>query len=240
MTTLQVALIGDYNPQVIAHQAIAQSLEALARQLADELRWDWIGTETITDAKGQLAVYDAVWCVPASPYLSMEGALTAIHFARETGRPFLGTCGGFQHAVIEFARNVMGLAEANHAESAPDAELLVIKPLTCSLIEHTDTIKLEEGSWVADLCGANETQGTYRCSYGLDADFAARLRNTTLKTTGRDEAGDARVIELQGHPFFIATLFQPERAVLTEEVHPLVSGFIAAAEQCVHLPTETL
>src|SRR5204862_344720 len=82
----------------------------------------------------RLSPFDAIWCVPNSPYASMEGALCAIRFARESGRPFLGTCGGFQHTIIEYARNVLGFHEADHAESNPAAALPLISRLACFLL----------------------------------------------------------------------------------------------------------
>ena len=114
----RLALIGDHNPEVVAHRAIPLALELAQKNLSSVLQWDWIGTDAITDAPRQLAGHAGVWCVPASPYKSMDGALAAIRFARETKRPFLGTCGGFQHALIEFARNVIGVTGADHAETA--------------------------------------------------------------------------------------------------------------------------
>src|ERR1700730_13889159 len=105
MAQFRVALVGDYDKSVIAHQAIPETLRlaAPAEQLIQPV---WIHTASIRNARADLAGFDGIWCVPASPYVSMEGALDAIRYARESRRPFLGTCGGFQHAVIEYARNV--------------------------------------------------------------------------------------------------------------------------------------
>ena len=115
----KVALIGDFNPDVVAHRVIPQALDLAAKQVGVSVTWDWVGTNTITDAPRQLAGHGGIWCVPGSPYRSMDGALAAIRFARETRRPFLGTCGGFQHVLVETARNVLGISNADHAETAP-------------------------------------------------------------------------------------------------------------------------
>ncbi len=80
--------------------------------------------------------------MPASPYASADGAFAAIRFARENARPFLGTCGGFQHAVIEYARNVIGITDADHAETNPGADMPLIAPLACSLVEVSQTLTL--------------------------------------------------------------------------------------------------
>jgi CTP synthase (UTP-ammonia lyase) len=224
MKKARIALIGDFNADVPAHRAIPLALE-----LAGNVTWEWIGTDTITNAPYQLEGFDGVWCVPASPYRSFDGALSAIRFARETNRAFLGTCGGFQHAIIEFARHVMGMTDADHAESNPQAELQVIKPLACALMEQSNTIRLEAGSRIAEICGALQIEGAYRCSYGLDPAFEAKLQDTALQITGRDDSLEARVVELRSHHFFICTLFQPERAALTGQAHPLVNAFVMAA-----------
>jgi CTP synthase (UTP-ammonia lyase) len=107
-----------------------------------------IPTDTITRVE-VVAGFDGLWCVPASPYRSMDGALTAIRFARERSRPFLGTCGGFQHAVIEYARNVLGWPDAEHAETSPDAARPVINELECALVEATETVTLFPGTRIA-------------------------------------------------------------------------------------------
>jgi CTP synthase (UTP-ammonia lyase) len=90
----------------------------------------------------------------------VEGALLAIRYAREQAIPFLGTCGGFQHTVIEYARNVLGWADAEHAETAPEASRAVISELQCSLVEVTDTIRLYSGTKLEAAYGACEiTEG---------------------------------------------------------------------------------
>src|SRR5260370_1623394 len=114
----------------------------------------WLLTRSVEHAvKERLGGYDALWSVPASTYESMEGALRAIRFAREHAVPFLGTCGGSQHALIEYARHFLGLTEADHAESNPEAELPVIAPLACSPVEATGTIFLKRDSPIAAISG---------------------------------------------------------------------------------------
>src|SRR5690242_10899531 len=130
---IAVGLVGDYDAGVVAHQAIPRALERSAIAARSSVAFEWIPTEQIT-SEDRVAPFDALWCVPASPYHSMEGALCAIRYAREQGVPFLGTCGGFQHAVIEYARHVLGWRDAEHAETTPNAERLVVTPLECALV----------------------------------------------------------------------------------------------------------
>src|SRR6218665_3964784 len=111
----RVALIGDFNAEIVAHRAIPRALALPRERPGIGVDWDWVDPVPIAGAPRQLAGFAGIWCVPGSPYRNMDGALAAIRFARETKRPFLGTCGGFQHALVEFARNVGDISAADHA-----------------------------------------------------------------------------------------------------------------------------
>jgi CTP synthase (UTP-ammonia lyase) len=99
-THVNIGLIGDYSASVTAHRAIPLALQRAAADTGIAVAHEWVPTEGIT-AAARVARFDGLWCVPASPYRSMAGALLAICHARENNIPFLGTCGGFQHAVVE-------------------------------------------------------------------------------------------------------------------------------------------
>jgi CTP synthase (UTP-ammonia lyase) len=230
MDTIFVGLVGDQDHAVPAHKAIPRALGLVGLSMGRSVSAVWVSTEAVErDPDGSLWDLDAIWVVPGSPYRSMEGALTAVRRAREGGIPFLGTCGGFQHAVIEYARNVCGIDHAEHAESSPDAARLVISPLRCALVEQKGAIRLAEGSRMRHLYGAAEVEETYRCSYGLNPEYRAVLEASGLRFTGFDAAGDPRAFELADHPFFMGTLFQPERAALRTQVPPLVRAFVQTA-----------
>jgi CTP synthase (UTP-ammonia lyase) len=221
----KIALIGDYNPSVIAHQAIPIALTTCGAEGV------WIHTTRIMG----LSDFDGIWCVPASPYADDEAALGAIRFARENHVPFLGTCGGFQYALIEYARNVCGIAAAGHAETDPNGSELVIAPLVCSLVEKNGEILLDPpGTKIHAAYGAADriVEG-YHCNYGVNPKFEAVLfdEGGPLRATARDTAGDLRAVELvNGHPFFVATLFQPERRALESVAPPLVQAFVRASK----------
>jgi CTP synthase (UTP-ammonia lyase) len=228
---MRIGLVGDYNETVPAHQAIPIALKpTTSAAAASDVDFEWVPTEKITGAE-RVSRFDAIWCVPASPYRSMDGALTAIRYAREKRRPFLGTCGGFQHAVIEYARNVLGWADAEHAETTPDAQRPVVSLLECSLVEVTDTIRLLPGTRIAQAYGHAEISEGYRCRYGLNPEFQEQLLHGPLRASGYDEKGEVRAIELVDHPFFVATLFQPERAALKGVLPPLVAAFLASCRK---------
>lgn len=227
MRALRIGLIGDRDDNVVAHRAIPRALALAGEAAAQALDVDWIATDTIGDV-ARLAAFDGLWCVPASPYRDMDGALRAIRHAREARRPFLGTCGGFQHAVVEYARNVLGWADADHAETAPDAARAVVVPLSCALVEVRDAVHLVTGSRCAQAYGVARIEEGYHCRYGLGATFRAALEGGPLRIAAVDDAGDVRALELDGHPFFVATLFQHERAALDGRCPPLVRAFVDA------------
>ena len=170
---LRIALVGDYNPDVVAHKAIPLAIDDAAAVLELPLRYDWLSTSEIKSAD-DLADYDAIWVVPASPYKNAEGAFIAIRHARENGIPFLGTCGGFQHAIIEYARNVMGWQDAAHAETDTEGRM-VIAPLSCSLVEKSDNIELRAHTLISRAYGRDSIEEGYHCSYGIADDFAREL-----------------------------------------------------------------
>lgn len=222
-----IGLIGDYSESVPAHRAIPVALRLAGETCGVKTGCEWIPTEQATSEKIFIH-FDGLWCVPASPYRSMEGALEGIRFAREMGVPFLGTCGGFQHAIVEYARNVLGWPEADHAETAADSKRPVISPLACALVEATGVVRLRPGSRIARAYGAQEVTEGYRCRYGLNPKFRAELLAGPLKVVAEDYAGEVRAIELEGHPFFVATLFQPERVALKGNRAPLVEALVRA------------
>lgn len=226
----RIALVGDYSPDVVAHRAIPRALELAGAETTAELAWDWVPTRDLRDPPRDLADFAAVWVVPASPYANEAGALGAIRFARETRRPFLGTCGGFQHALIEFARNVAGLEAAAHAETNPGARTLVITPLSCAMVERTGDVRLTPGSRLRAAYGSDTAREGYHCNYGLNAAHRAALEGAGMKFTAFDEHGEIRGAELPPatHPFFVGTLFQPERAALRGDTPPVVRAFVHA------------
>jgi len=224
----RIALVGDYNEHVTAHRAIPIALKMAVDKLRAEISWEWIHSRSIgPESVDTLDPFSGVWCVPGSPYENMRGVLDAIRFARESKRPFLGTCGGFQHAMIEYAQNVWGI-DAAHAETDPNASNLVIAPLMCALVEVKGALHFTPQSHLAKIYGSATATEEYHCSFGLNPEYANRLQSGPLKIAARDDEGAVRAIELDGHPFFVGTLFQPERTALRDQLPPLVRAFVAA------------
>lgn len=227
--SIRIALVGDYHPDIPAHVAIPRALELAANDLGCVFEITWMQTDSpalSTQPPHALDSYDGIWCVPGSPYASMHGALHTITFARQHNIPFLGTCGGSQHALIEYARNVLGLAEADHAESNSTTELPLITQLSCALVEVSDTIKLISGTRIAQLYGKEEIQEQYHCSFGPSLQYQHLFNDGNMRIAGLDNDGQARAFELTMHPFYMLTLFQPERSASTNVVHPLIRAFV--------------
>lgn len=229
---IRIGLIGEFNPEVEAHIAIPQALELASNDLASPFEAMWLTTSQLEqDTEQALAGYQALWFVPNTPYASMNGALQSLRYAREYNVPTLGTCGGCQYMIIEYARNVLGMLEADNAESNPTASIQLIIPLACSRTGLTTSTLLTPGSRVAALYGTNEITEQYGvCNYGPNAQFWPALEQGGMHVTGVDRDGDARIVEIEQHPFFIGTLFQPERSAFRKIVHPLVKAFLEVAK----------
>jgi CTP synthase (UTP-ammonia lyase) len=226
-TVIKVGLIGDRSDAVIAHRSIPLALAMAARELGVDAVHEWVPSEEIASVE-RIGGFDGLWCVPGSPYRSMDGVLLAIRYAREHERPFLGTCGGFQHVVIEYARTVLHWTDADHAESSPEAERAVISPLACGLLSDFAPVRLIEGTRLARAYGKQQTEEEFNCRFGVNPAFRATLVAGPLRESAVSSSGDLRAVELVGRSFFVATLFQPERAALRGTTPPLVTEFLRA------------
>jgi CTP synthase (UTP-ammonia lyase) len=229
--TPRIALVGDRSANVRAHTRIPAIVDALLGRDGIALDPYWIATSDVSDC--DVSGFDAIWLLPGSPYASAEGAFAAARAAREQRIPFLGTCGGFQHALLEYAHDVCGLAGVENAEVTPDAAEHLIVPLECSLMGHEEAVMIVPGTLAAKISGPGRRTERYHCSYGLNPDYLEALAGGGLRFSGFDDGGQVRIAELPGHPFFLCTLFQPELYGDGTQPHPIIRAFATAASERV-------
>lgn len=223
----RIALVGDRSPHVRAHDRIPVAL-AHATPDPDAVDPYWIASDDVAGIP-DLAAFDGIWVVPGSPYADRDGVLSAIRTARTAQVPLLGTCGGFQHTVLEYARDVLGL-DVDHAEDPTGAGGgSIIVPLSCSLVGEESEVDVTAGTRAADLLGAGRRIERFFCSYGLDETYRTALTDAGLVFSATDADGAVRMLELPSHPFFVGALYQPELSSDASWVHPLIRAFAAAA-----------
>jgi len=217
-------------PGLASHTATDRALQSAAGE-AGEFRAEWVGTEAIeTRREDILCGYDAFLCAPGSPYRSFAGALRALRFARESDRPLLGTCGGFQHMVIEFARNVLGRSDATHPEYNPLAAVTFITPMSCSSVGAKMWVRIDPSARVWSMYGSSNACETYRCNFEVNPEQQCVLHDAGLRIVGVNDQGHARIVELVSHPFYIGALFVPQMSSERTGPHPLIAALVNAAQ----------
>lgn len=222
-------ILGEYSPDFPPHRATDAAIQHSLALTGSKLHARWVST-VIAD-EGVLANSDGIWIAPGSPYRDLGRTLEAIRWAREMGVPCLGTCGGFQHMILEYARHFLGYTDAEHAEYDPEASRLFISKLACSLAGREMTLNLEAGSQVAGIYGEIQVREHYYCNFGVAPDAVPLLKTGPLRIVGSDAEGEARVVELPGHPFFVGTLFVPQSRSTADLPHPLINAFVRAVVQ---------
>jgi CTP synthase (UTP-ammonia lyase) len=238
---IRIGILGDFNPEFRSHHATNDSLQHAAAKLGVKLESRWLPTPSLLNptAAEILASFDALWASPGSPYQSMDGMLRGIQFAREQDWPFLGTCGGFQYTLIEVARNVVGLADADSAENHSGSKHIVIYPVACEapnpaangpkLSGRVGQIRLRPGSFLQSFYGKDVVEEEFFCNFEINPEYEYCTMEAGLPTVARGANGEVRAIESPTHRFFVATLFQPQLSSTTSKPHPLILGLLKAA-----------
>ncbi len=225
---MRIGIIGEYNAAFEPHVATDRAIAHASARLGVVVETEWIETDRADREFADVtARCHGFWIAPGSPYANMNGALKIIAYARTHGRPLLGTCGGYQHIVIEYARNILGIEDAEHAEYDPYASKLVVNRLVCSLAGQELKIVLNDSeSTIFDIYRKDIITERYYCNFGLNPAYQQALAENGLLTVGVDDNGESRIVELKGHPFYIGTLFVPQTISTEENPHPLISAFV--------------
>ena len=240
---VRIGILGDFNPEFRSHPATSESLQHAARQLNLEVQSEWIPTPSLTapSAEKILESFDGLWASPGSPYKSFDGMLKGIEFARRCDWPFLGTCGGFQYALIEFSRNVLGIADADTAENNSGSKNIVIYPVTCAVPNRqgeapklsgmVPEIRLRPGSYLQSFYGKDKeiVSEEFFCNFEVNPEYEWATMEAGFPVVARGANGEIRAIESPTHRFFIATLFQPQLSSTETNPHPVILAFVKAA-----------
>lgn len=223
---MKIGIVGDYNPGYPSQQATNEALTHSIKKNKAPMEYDWIPTASIPEQLDTIKKnYKGFWIAPGVPE-SVSGVLQIINYAREHNIPLIGTCGGFQNIILEYAKNKLRIDDADHEERNPDASRLVISKLTCSLVGQKGEVHIKSPSMVSNMYQKQTVIEQFRCSYGLNPEYEAPIHEAGLSIVGTDIEGRPRIVELQGHPFFIGTLFVPQLSSTEENPHCLIDSFI--------------
>jgi CTP synthase len=238
---VRIAVVGKYTALVDSYKSVQEALihGGIANDVGVEIAW--LSSEDFETGTGAelLADYDGLLIPGGFGVRGVEGMLDAVRWARENGLPFFGICLGLQCAVIEYARNVCGLADSNSAEFKGDLAEAVIC-LMDSQRQVTDLggtmrlgsypARLTHGSQAAAAYGTHEISERHRHRYEVNNAYRELLGRNGMKFSGLSPDGDlVEIIELPEHPWYIGCQFHPELKSRPMRAHPLFAAFVAAA-----------
>jgi CTP synthase len=237
---VEIAIVGKYIElhdayksiyESLAHAGIANHAKVVLRKIRAE--------DVLDQGLGLLDGVDGVLIPGGFGERGLEGKIAAIRWARENGVPFFGICLGLQCAVIESARNVLGLAEAHTLEYTLTTPHPVIHllPTQHGVSEKGGTMRLgayecrlQEGSLAHRLYGSTRISERHRHRYEVNNEYRERFRAAGFVPSGiNPELDVVEVMELQGHPFFVGVQYHPEFQSSPLKAHPIFRGFVAAA-----------
>lgn len=238
---VKVAVVGKYTGNGDAYISVGESLKHAGIAHDARVELDWIDSEELesVNVAERLSAHDALVVCGGFGARGVEGKIAAIKVARETGLPYLGLCYGMQMAVIEFARHVCGLQGAHTTEVNPETPHPVISlmPDQFGVTDKGATMRLglwpcrlADGSLAAQLYGGPEVSERHRHRFEVNNAYREQLSRGGLSFSGvSPDRRLAEIIELPGHPYFIATQFHPEFRSRPNRAHPLFSGLVSAA-----------
>lgn len=242
--TLNIGLVGKYMTMKDTYLSVTEAIKSAAFHNGVSPEIKWIDAEAIKDGKTPASSIMASDCIIVPGGFGnrgIEGKIEAIRFARENNIPFLGLCLGLQTAVIEYARNVCGLKNANSTEFNPKSPHPVIDLMDeqTGIRDKGGTMRLgaypcvlKAGSVASKLYGKTRISERHRHRYEVNRKYHAKLRKGGLELSGMSpDKKLVEFIELSNHPFFIATQSHPEFKSRPQKPHPLFDGLVKAAKK---------
>lgn len=238
---ITVALVGKYVELQDAYKSILEAFIHAGAANRCKIKVVPIHSEYLTEdnVEEKLAGMDGILIAPGFGERGLEGKIKAVRYAREKGVPFFGICLGMQMAVVEFARNVLGLKDAMSTEVEANTANPVIDLMAD---QKTTTVKggtmrlgaykcqIEEDSLAYRIYGKPLISERHRHRYELNNDYVARLNEAGMLTSGRNpETGLVEIVEIPKHPFFIGVQFHPEYKSTPENPQPIFVAFVKAA-----------
>ena len=251
--TVRVAMVGKYMDLLDAYKSLNEALSHAGLQTLTDVQVDYVDAEDIErDGCGMLAGADAVLVPGGFGDRGVEGKIEAVRYARDNGIPYLGICLGMHVALVEYARNVCGLAGAHSTEMNPRAEHPVVALITEWLnadgsTEQRDASSdlggtmrlgaqdchLTAGSRVRDIYGADVISERHRHRYEVNGRYVATLQEHGMRIAGWSaDHSLVEMIELPSHPWFVACQFHPEFTSRPRGGHPLFNSYVRAARGC--------
>jgi CTP synthase len=242
MHSVEIGLIGKYVELKDSYKSIQEALLHAGVHANTRVNLHWIKAETLADLAqvNQLSGLDGILVAPGFGERGWEGKINTIRFAREHKIPFLGICLGMQCAVIEFARHVLGLEGANSTEMHGNTPHPVIDlmPDQKELHEKGGTMrlgaypcKIKSGTLADSVYGGEGLiRERHRHRYEFNNEYLPHFKGSAMVFSGMNPSRKlVEMVELQDHPWFLATQFHPEYRSTVAQPHPLFVGFVRAA-----------
>ncbi len=238
---ITIGLIGKYVELKESYKSIAEAFIHAGAINDCKVKIEWIHSDELNEKniKETFKNLHGVLVAPGFGTRGIDGKITAIQFARTNNIPFLGICLGMQCAVIEFARNVLGLKDAHSREMSPATTSPVIDLLAAQKnISHMGgTMRLgsypchiEEGTLAYSIYGEADINERHRHRYEFNPEYTKDFIQAGMVISGiNPDAGLAEIIEIPSHPFFIGVQFHPEYKSTVENPHPLFVSFVKAS-----------
>jgi CTP synthase len=247
---VEIAVVGKYISLRDAYKSIYESLSHAAVANGVDLKFRHVDSEDIETGKAKtlLAGCHGVLVPGGFGHRGVEGKIEAIRYARENHIPFFGICLGMQCAVIEFARHVCGLEDANSAEfsTTTKAPVIALMDTQRGVADKGGTMRLgacpcrlKPASRAAAVYGKTEISERHRHRYEVNNNFRKTLVDNGLLIAGASPDDRlVELVELPEHPWFVACQFHPEFKSRPLDAHPLFRGFIAAAKRQAITPVQ--